>query len=551
MSEQILSISKLKKSYGARVILDEVTFLLNRTDHVALVGENGVGKTTLSRIILGQESYDSGVVQFDAEIGYLPQEISFGHHMTIRQYVEHALGELDQLRLNMQALEQQMEAPNENLDAILQVYGELQDEFQQRGGYDLDYRMEQVFDGLNIAHLDFSRLVGSLSGGEKTRVAMAALLLCSPDLLILDEPTNHLDFAAMAWLESYLADYQNALIIISHDRRFINKVVNKIVELSPLTRSATVYHGNYDDYMAERERQYQKDVAAFEAHRDEVKRLQNLMKVQAHSTGKKSIHTDNDKFVKNIKIATAENTRSKAIRDAKQRLAVLETEAVQRPTRPWRIGFEFTPLPLPSSQPVRLENISKAYEERVILQNLDATIENGDRIVLIAPNGTGKTTLLNIITGNLQPDRGLVNISPGAKLGYLDQEQETLDLTSSVMETYREEALGTEQELLAQLHRSGLFSDSMLAERKVTALSVGQRRKLQIARLIASCANVLLLDEPTNHLDLTSIEALETSLKDFEGAILAVSHDRWFIDNIATKWWYLENGKIREEILNT
>lgn len=543
----VLSVTELKKSYGARVILDNVSFLLNRTDRAALVGENGVGKTTLCRLILGQESYDSGSIHCQAEIGYLPQEVADGHDLTIRQFVERATGDLDRMRLEMQTLEQQMSASDVNLDAILERYGQLQDEFQRRGGYDLDYRLEQVFAGLKIAHLDSERLIGSLSGGEKTRVAMAALLLRSPELLILDEPTNHLDFEAMEWLETYLSEYQNALLVISHDRRFINKVVNKIIELSPLTHSAAVYHGNYDDYLAERERQYQKDLAAFEAHREEVKRLQRLMKIQAHSTGRKSTHTDNDKFILNDKIATAQATRSKAIRDAKQRLAVLEEADIQRPTRSWRIGFEFDPLLLPSEQPVRLENISKSYGERPILQNLNARVENGDRIVLIAPNGTGKTTLLNIIMGYLQPDEGVVIVSPGARLGYLDQEQETLDLSSSVLETYREEAVGTERDLLARLHRSGLFSDSMLGERKVNALSIGQRRKLQLASLVASRANMLLLDEPTNHLDLTSIEALETGLKAFQGALIAVSHDRWFIDRIATKLWYLEDGKIREE----
>lgn len=547
----ILSITELKKSYGARVILDNVSFLLNRTDRAALVGENGVGKTTLCRLILGQESYDSGSIHCRTEIGYLPQEVAGGHDLTIRQFVERATGDLDRMRLEMQTLEQQMSASDVDLEAILERYGQLQDEFQRRGGYDLDYRLEQVFAGLKIAHLNSERLIGSLSGGEKTRVAMAALLLRSPELLILDEPTNHLDFEAIEWLETYLSEYQNALLVISHDRRFINKVVNKIIELSPVTHSAAVHHGNYDDYLVERERQYQKDLAAFEAHREEVKRLQRLMKIQAHSTGRKSTHTDNDKFILNDKIATAQATRSKAIRDAKQRLAVLEEEDIQRPTRSWRIGFEFDPLLLPSEQPVRLENISKSYGERPILQNLNASVENGDRIVLIAPNGTGKTTLLNIIMGYLQPDEGVVTVSPGARLGYLDQEQETLDLSSSVLETYREEAAGTERDLLARLHRSGLFSDSMLGERKVSALSIGQRRKLQLASLIASRANMLLLDEPTNHLDLTSIEALETGLKAFQGALIAVSHDRWFIDSIATKLWYLEDGKIREERLTT
>jgi ATPase subunit of ABC transporter with duplicated ATPase domains len=287
-------------------------------------------------------------------------------------------------------------------------------------------------------------------------------------------------------------------------------------------------------------------MAAYDAHRDEVKRLERLIKQKTHNTRTHYTASDNDKFVQNIKQATAEKTVSKNIRDAKQRLDNLADEDIRKPNRPWRVGFEFDPLPLPGDEPIRLRGISKSFGGRAILRGVTATIYNGDRIALVAPNGSGKTTLLQIIAGVLAADSGELFIAPTVKTGYLDQEQETLDLGHSVVAAYRELADGSQQEILAQIHKSGLFADATLAERSVSALSVGQRRKLQLSRLVASRANILLLDEPTNHLDLTAIEALEYGLRDFTGAMLIITHDRWLIDKLATRVWHLENGQIVE-----
>ena len=277
MSIEVLRIQHLQKYYGAKLILNDVELSLNRADRAVLVGENGVGKSTLARIILGQERYDRGDISIisDAVIGYLPQEVEVDNTITVRDYIEQTIGDLNLIRDRLRDLEAQM-GDTDNLDAILEEYGRLQETFERRGGYTLDTRLEQIFDGLDLTHIDQSRAMQSLSGGEKTRVGLGALLLQEPDLLILDEPTNHLDFAGLEWLEGYLLTYPNALLMITHDREFINKVATHILDLSAVTHSLTTYHGGYDDYIEERERQYQQDVDAYHAQVNQKQAVTNL-----------------------------------------------------------------------------------------------------------------------------------------------------------------------------------------------------------------------------------------------------------------------------------
>ena len=554
MNYEVVRVEQIHKSYAHRTILENISFHLNRDDRTALVGENGVGKTTLVRILTGAESADSGRVSFalETEIGVLAQEVTAGldAEMTIRRYVEASAGALDRLRAELQTLEDRLtqSLDSDEMNAVLGQYGDLQEEYQRRGGYDLDYRIEQIFTGLGIDYLDQSRQVQSLSGGEKTRVALAALLLREPDLLILDEPTNHLDFVALEWLEKYLSAYPKALLLVSHDSTFINRTVNQIFELSPVMPGIEVYHGDYDAYLAEKARRHQTAVDAFSAQKDEMKRLHELAKGKAFSTGVGRRASDNDKFRQNFKNGRIARTISQEIKDAKRRYAELEENRVQHPGRVWRIEFDFEPQPLISTEAIRLLDISKSYGERVLFENLNATVMNGERVIIVAPNGTGKTTLLRIIMGMTAPDAGEVRLAPGAICGYLDQEQETLNLDKSVLESYREsiQVPATDKELISRLHRNGLFSGDGLDEKCIADLSVGQRRKLLLAKLIAAGSNILLLDEPTNHLDFASLEALEEALLDFEGTILAVSHDRRFIDRIGTRVWNIESGVLQE-----
>jgi ATPase subunit of ABC transporter with duplicated ATPase domains len=388
-----------------------------------------------------------------------------------------------------------------------------------------------------------------LSGGEKTRAHLAALLLQQPDLLILDEPTNHLDFAGVAWLESYLAQYPGACLLLTHDRTFIERVATLIAELSPTTHRLTLYHGSFADYLRQKERAYEQALEAFLGQREEMARLRRLMTTTVHNPRKAKIIPDGDKFQRGYMKQQAETTRSKAVRDAAQRLEVLERNPQENPGRLWRIAFPFDPQPLTSAQPLRLEDVAFSWGDRVVLRDVNAHVGCGDRVVLMAPNGAGKTTLLRIAAGLLQPQRGAVIWSPQVVLGYLDQEGEMLNAAQRVPEAYRQ-ATGShdvDADIAAVLHRSGLFSDGSLAHKTVAALSGGQRRKLGIAMLIGARANLLLLDEPTNHLDLASLEAFEDALAKFPGSVLSVSHDRRYVARVATHVWRLENGCLQVE----
>ncbi len=545
MSSQILSISGLQKYYGAKLILDDINLILNRGDRAVLVGENGAGKSTLARLILGQEESDRGDIRLASpiQLGYLPQEVQVDADISVAQYIERGLGELNRLRQRLSQLEEQL-AQDEDIDAALEEYGRVQQLFEARGGYTLENRLERVFAGLNLHHLEQGRSMISLSGGEKTRVGLAALLLQNPDLLILDEPTNHLDFAGIAWLEEYLQDYPHTLLMITHDRQFINRLAQQILDLSAVSHSITTYYGNYDEYLAQREAQYQAEVEAYHSQTNRIKELRSQMKREAHSPRKAKRPDDGDKYIKFGGQQSSQRTSGKLIRSARQQINQLEANRLENPRHVWHIEFAFDPVPLPSMEPLRLQSLRMDIGERQLMTRADAVLRKGERIALVAPNGSGKTSLLRLIIGELQATAGEIKLSPGALPGYLDQTGQSFDERRNIVDLLAEISSDSADNLLSLLHRSGLFRDAHLAGKSVADLSLGQRRKLGLACLIHSRANLLLLDEPSNHLDLISLEALERSLLQFPGALLAATHDRWFIDKIATGIWHLRDGEL-------
>ncbi len=548
MSEQVLEIHEVTKYFGAKLILDKVSLSINRSDRIGLVGENGTGKTTLAKIVMGTLEADAGQIRGarHLEIGYLPQEADIDEEMTVQQFLERSMGRVDEMRATLEAMESDMgraDIAPDDFSALLERYGQLQEEFTRRGGYESDYRLDQVFVGLDLTHIDRKRSIRTLSGGEKTRTMLASLLLSSPDLLILDEPTNHLDFAAIDWLEAYLLTYQGAMLLISHDRHFLNKVVNQIVELLPVNHQVTVYHGNYDFYLAERERQRAHQMEAYEAQQEEIKTLRRTIKTKGFSAGSGRPAKDGNKMAYDAHGEKAEQVRSREIQAAKHRLEELLADPISRPANRWRINPDFTPEEFGSRDVIRLTNVSKSYGDRSLFEGVSSTITGGERVVLVGPNGIGKTTLLKMILGLEQPDAGEIRIASGARIGYLDQEQETLDPNRTVLEEFSQGIIAPESEHRANLHKYGLFSDDQVYQ-KIGSLSVGQRRKLQIAKLIVTRANVLLLDEPTNHLDLESVEQFEHALCEFPGTVLAISHDRFFIERVATVTWSIQNAHI-------
>ncbi|MCY3573856.1 MAG: ABC-F family ATP-binding cassette domain-containing protein [Chloroflexi bacterium] len=542
---QILRVSQLQKYYGAKLILDEVSLGLNRGDRAALVGENGVGKSTLARLILRQEAAERGDIWLlpDAQVAYLPQEVRAPARQTVGNYIEARLGELHKLRDRLHELEERM-GEGGDLDALLDEYGRLQERFEARGGYTLDSRIEQIFAGLSLQHIQPERSMRSLSGGEQTRVGLAALLLAAPDLLILDEPTNHLDFAGLAWLEDYLSAYPHALLMITHDRRFINRLATCILDLSAVTRSLTTYHGNYDDYLAQRQAQYESQVDAYHAQLNQMKALRTRIKKEMHGHRRPKRPDDGDKWIKFTAEQQVARTVGKAVRSAKTQLQQLEAKALENPRHVWHIEFDFDPLPLASQEPLRLDELALRFGSLQLFAGANAVLRKGERVALVAPNGGGKTSLLRLIAGEMKPSQGSVIIMPGAALGYLDQTGAAFDESQNIVDLLREISPDSPDSLLTLLHRSGLFRDAHLAGKSVAELSLGQRRKLGLACLIHSRANLLLLDEPTNHLDLMSLEALERALLDFPGAILAATHDRAFIDKVATTIWRLRDGRL-------
>ena len=351
----------------------------------------------------------------------------------------------------------------------------------------------------------------------------------------------------MSWLEDYLLLYPHALLMITHDRRFINRVGKQILDLSAVTHSITTYYGNYDDYLTQRDAQYTSEVEAYHAQVNRMKTLRLQIKKETHGHRKAKRPTDGDKAIKFAAEQQVACTAGKLARSAKQELNQLETNRRDNPRHVWHIQFDFDPVPLPSMEPVHLQSLAMRFAERRLFDDVNAVLRKGERVALVAPNGSGKTTLLRLITGELQPTAGEVAVMPGAKPGYLDQTGESFNEALNIIDVLSAISSDTPDNILTLLHRSGLFRDAHLAAKSVAELSLGQRRKLGLACLIHSRANLLLLDEPTNHLDLMSLEALERALLHFPGALIAATHDRWFIDKIATSVWRLRDGRLRVE----
>jgi macrolide transport system ATP-binding/permease protein len=502
------------------------------------------------RVITGEIEPDGGTVAVaqGAVVGYLPQQPPEAAEHTIDDLIYESVGELRALETRLRELERALTDPGAdvNFDAVMTEYGETQEQFERRGGYDLDYQIDIVLAGLRISHLPRTRRFDGLSGGEKARVQLATLLLRSPDLLLLDEPTNHLDFGSIAWLEGYLAAYRGTVLVISHDRHFLNRTVTRILELDEHRRTIAEYAGAYDDYLIVRERQRARWAEEYQVQQEEIRELRRAIRVTGHQVAHNRPARDPAKTAYDFKAGRVAVAVSRNVRNAEERLRRIEADPIPRPPDELRIAPDFAPDELRSHEVIVVDRVSKTFGERVVLDDVSFIIGPRDRVVIVGPNGAGKTTLLDIVTSRCRPDRGSVMVAAGARIGYLDQEARLLDPQRTVLETYRDGLVGFEGDLIAELFRYGLFTLDDLGT-PVARLSAGQLRKLQIARLVAERANVLLLDEPTNHLGFDVLEEVERALVAFPGPILAVSHDRWFIERFGAagaKLWELRDGRL-------
>lgn len=546
----LLTTHNLAKAYGAITVLNDVSFVINAGDRVGLVGENGVGKSTLLRILTGQEELDSGSFAFapSLEAGYLPQTTPEFYGQTIEALILESVGNLRQLEERMRQLEAAMATAGEaELPALLEEYTTVSTKFQDHGGYDLDYRIDSILQGLRLDYLPRQQQVATLSGGEKARVGLATLLLRSPDLLLLDEPTNHLDFASLSWLESYLSHYTGAMLIVSHDRQFLNRTVNQIFEIDEHEHHLKRYEGNYDAYVLAKAAERARWEEDYERQQEEIKELRKRVRETARQVGHGYRPSrDNDKFAKYFFAQRVDSAVARNVRAAEEQLRRIEADPIPKPPELIRVSSQFNNEPLQSSQVISISKVDKQWGERAILRNVSLEVGPQARIVLLGPNGTGKTTLLKIIMGLETPDSGEIRIAPGARIGYLPQESVLLDLNKTVLETYRYGQVGYEGEFIGRLLGYGLFRLEDMHKR-IGQLSIGQRRKLEIARLMANAPNVLLLDEPTNYISLDVLEAFESAVIAFPGPVIAISHDRWFIQRFGGQIWELADGTLKQD----
>jgi macrolide transport system ATP-binding/permease protein len=546
----LLAVRSLSKAYGAITVLNDVSFIINRRDRVGVVGSNGVGKSTLLRILTGQEEVDTGAFSYapSTEVGYLPQTAPEFYGRTIQDLILESAGNLRQLEERMRQLEAGMTtAGEEQLATLLEEYGQVSAKFQDRGGYDLDYKIDTLLAGLRISYLPRTQKAQTLSGGEKARLGLATLLLQSPDLLLLDEPTNHLDFASMEWLEGYLARYSGAMMIVSHDRQFLNRAVNQIFELNEHDHRLKKYEGNYDAYTAAKVAERAKWEEDYERQQEELKELRKRIRESARQVGHSyRAPRDNDKSAFNSHTAAVQKAVSHNIRAAEEQLKRFEADAIPKPPELIRVSSHFNAEALQSRIVISATGLAKSWGERCIFRDVNFTVAPGARIILVGPNGAGKTTLLKILLGLETPACGEVQVAPGVRTGYLPQESADLNLAKTVLETYRYDQVGYESEFVARLIGYGLFRLEDMSK-KVGQLSVGQRRKLEIARLMAQGPNVLLLDEPTNYISLDVLEAFEAAIIKFPGPVIAISHDRWFIQRFSGKVWELVEGKLLKD----
>jgi ATPase subunit of ABC transporter with duplicated ATPase domains len=508
----MISFSRISKQYGRQVLLVDASFQLNPGEKVGLVGPNGSGKTTLFRMIVGEESPDDGEVSVPRKltIGYFRQDVE---EMSGRSVLDEAIagsGRPGALHHELEDLQHAMSDPAraDEMEKILARFGEVQEEYDHLGGYALEAQAREVLHGLGFDGERIEGDVGALSGGWKMRVAMARVLLGRPDVLLMDEPTNHLDLESILWLEAFLKSHDGALLMTSHDREFMNRIVTRIAEIDG--GEITVYSGNYDFYERERAQREANQEAAYARQQAKLAKEQRFI----------------ERFSAHAAKAAQVQSRVKALE---------KIERIELPKRRKAVQFDFRAPPRSGEEVATLDGVSKAYGPRVVHDKLSFMIRRGERWCVMGKNGAGKTTLLKMVAGALAPDAGSVRLGASLKLGYFAQQSlDLLDPALTVLEQmqkdFPKEGLGALRSLLGAFQFSGDDVD-----KSIRALSGGEKSRLVLARMLFDPPNFLVLDEPTNHLDLATKEMLVQALRDFEGAMLFVSHDRTFLRGLSNR----------------
>lgn len=507
----ILQCSHIDKSFVGETVLSDISFHINEQEKAAIVGVNGSGKSTLIKIIMGQLSADSGdiILSKDTTVGYLAQNQEYASDRTILEEMQDAKPEVGILERKIASLSAQMnEADGKELEALIKQFDHAQHRFDQINGYAYQSELVGVLKGLGFENEDFDKKIASLSGGEKTRVALAKMLLTAPDLIILDEPTNHLDLNAIHWLEGYLAQYNGAVLIVAHDRYFLDKIVSKVIEIRQ-TKSR-VYLGNYTEYTK--------------------KRQEILDSLQKQYLNQQAEIKHQEEVIAKLK----QFNREKSIKRAESREKMLDKiERIDKPIEEnTKMHLLFTPKIQSGNDVLTVKGLSKRFADHVLFKNIDFEIKRGEHVAIIGDNGSGKTTILKMINDLLTPDSGTITLGTNVEIGYYDQEHHVLHMEKTLFEEIQDEYPNMTNTEIRNLLAAFLFTEDDVFK-QIKSLSGGERGRVSLAKLMLSDANFLILDEPTNHLDIDSKAILENAINHFEGTVLYVSHDRYFINTTA------------------
>ncbi len=509
----ILACRQLHKAYGIDMILEKITFHIEEREKAAIVGVNGAGKTTLFKVLTGEISADGGefYLKKDASLGYLAQNIQIESDRTIYEEMLSVFEKIIQTEANLRELENEMGGLNgQALADKMEEYAALQHYFEQNDGYSYQSRLKGVLKGLGFADNDFNRPMNQLSGGQKTRVHLAKLLLSKPDVLLLDEPTNHLDIASIEWLEDFLRTYPGSVLIISHDRYFLDRIVTKVIEIE--NKKSTVYNGNYSFYWQQKEINREIQQKAYDMQQKEIKHQEDVIR---------TLRSFN---------------REKSIKRAESREKALDKmERIDRPDAlPDQMRLTLTPFLTSGNDVLHAENLSKSYGGQKVFQNVSFDVKRSDKVAIIGPNGVGKSTLFRMLLREVSSDSGLIRFGTNVFVGYYDQEQAKLDETKTIFQEISDAYPTLTQGQIRNMLAAFVFTGDDVFK-PISALSGGEKGRVSLAKIMLSKANLLMLDEPTNHLDMFSKEVLESALNRYEGTVIYISHDRYFINKTAEK----------------